>query len=287
MRVGSMGSFAVFMVLDHDMWNVAYGEASIRLGDSRIGESSSRPQSRPQFQQVQLCKQSVLVIENRHENRSTYMTLFEVLEMDEDGYSLVFHMTNFHFVTSFLWGRWPSVVANADREVAEATMEDRPNDCVDTKVFCEAVAEINNEHEAIGAGIYALNVADVMIRFPNSTHSYQSGDEDPSPSVVDLYAPYNDCGPLHVGEQVLELESFWFKDRMYVLPSSQSDMKKNEEDDMFTEIYKILHSYFDSHLEGKVDFNRGGVDRDSNPTGNQATMSSPFTPEEVKILEYL
>ena len=122
-RVRSMSPVAIFMVLDHGKWNVAYCEQGIRLGICAA-----------QIQQLaQLCDQLVLVIEKRTGNNVRYM--IGVLEIDEEGHFLVFHITNFHFTMSFLPGWWPSMGAKVDRGVTAASTEYRLDDCPDTKVL--------------------------------------------------------------------------------------------------------------------------------------------------------
>ncbi|XP_042020919.1 myosin-binding protein 2-like [Salvia splendens] len=156
-------------------------------------------------------------------NEEPTYTMLEVMEMEEDENSLVFHAKDSRFETTFPLARWPSVEVNDDQEMAGVPVEEQSDDRADNNVSCEEAAQENNENEAdvsIGTEIPDLDIADEIIQIQDSVHSIESSREDSSTSRADLYALYDDHGPRQVVEQIVEPESLSFEDR--------KDMKENE-----------------------------------------------------------
>ncbi|XP_042011366.1 myosin-binding protein 2-like [Salvia splendens] len=186
-------------------------------------------------------------------NEEPTYTMLEVMEMEEDENSLVFHAKGSHFETTFPLARWPSVEANGDLEMAGASVEEQSDDRADNNVACEEVDHGNNENEAdvsIGTEIPDLDVAEEMIQIQDSAHSYECSREDPSTSCADLYTPYDDHGPREVEEKTVQLESLSF-DKEHVKenePSFQSEVNETgEEEDKFPDTPTSVDSHNQLH----------------------------------------
>ncbi|KAL1568591.1 putative myosin-binding protein 4 [Salvia divinorum] len=170
-------------------------------------------------------------------NEEPTYTMLEVMEMEEDENSLVFHAKDSHFETTFPLARWPSVEVNDDQEMAGVPVEEQSDDRADNNVACEEAAQANNENEAdvsIGTEIPDLDIADEMIQIQDSVHSFECSREDPSTSCADLYALYDDHGPRQVVEQMVEPESLSFQDREHMKegePLFQSEVNETEEEE--------------------------------------------------------
>ncbi|KAG6407688.1 hypothetical protein SASPL_130685 [Salvia splendens] len=187
-------------------------------------------------------------------NEEPTYAMLEVMEMEEDENSLVFHAKGPHFETTFPLARWPSVEANGDLEMAGASVEEQSDDRADNNVACEEVTPGNNENEAdvsIGTEIPDLDVADEIIQFQDSARSYECSHKDPSTSCADLYAPYDDHGPSEVEEQMVELESLSYEDKEHVKanePSFQSEVNETgEEEDKFPDTPTSVDSHNQLH----------------------------------------
>ncbi|XP_042006261.1 myosin-binding protein 2-like isoform X2 [Salvia splendens] len=194
-------------------------------------------------------------------NEEPTYAMLEVMEMEEDENSLVFHAKGSHFETTFPLARWPSVEANGDLEMAGASVEEQSDDRADNNVACEEVTPGNNENEAdvsIGTDIPDLDVADEIIQIQDSAHSYECSHKDPSTSCADLYAPYDGHGnfgvlacPSEVEEQMVELESLSYEDKEHVKanePSFQSEVNETgEEEDKFPDTLTSVDSHNQLH----------------------------------------